>query len=231
MRRIEPDARLSSAAGMVRQGAVFADIGTDHAYLPVFLLEKGILSHAYAADIAEGPLERAAHTVTQFGLSDKVTLLLRNGLCGMEDLGLTDIAICGMGGETIVSILSAAPFVRKNGLRLILQPMTKAAEVRRYLGDEGFSILREEVCEAAGKRYFCLCAEYTGEPYVLSRPQAELGAYNLSHPTPAFCRLVAEKKRAAEKKLRGLALGGVEDPEEMAFCKFLEDWSQSHDGV
>ena len=192
MRRTELDERLSTAAKYVRQGAVFADIGTDHAYLPLFLLENGVILHAYAADIAEGPLSRARRAVGERGYLEKVTLLLANGLCGMEELGLTDIAICGMGGETVAEILRAAPFVRREGVRLILQPMTKAALLRRALGEMGFRTVEEAYVPEEGKLYAVLCAEYDGHPRVLTPLEAEIGPRAMAHPTK-------ETKEAAER--------------------------------
>ena len=121
MARFEPTPRLAWAAKYCRQGAVFADIGTDHAYLPVFLLQSGRITHAHACDVAKGPLERAARTVAEFGLSAAVTLHLTDGLSELEPLGLTDIAICGMGGELIAEILKSAPDAHIRGVRFLLR--------------------------------------------------------------------------------------------------------------
>ena len=97
--------RLSCAAGFVRQGAVFADIGTDHAYLPLFLLEEGIIERAVCSDINEGPLESARRNAAERGLSDRCAFLLADGACEALALGATDVAICGMGGELIADIV------------------------------------------------------------------------------------------------------------------------------
>lgn len=223
MRRTELDERLSTAAKYVRQGAVFADIGTDHAYLPLFLLENGVIPHAYAADIAEGPLSRARRAVSERGCLEKVTLLLANGLCGMEALGLTDIAICGMGGETVVEILRAAPFVKRAGVRLILQPMSRLGILRRYLAEEGFCIEEETPVEAAGKRYACLCVSYDGVPREFSRAEYELGEYNLKNPSRIFTEMLKQAHRAQKKKVLGIRAGGEKNEEEEAYlCRLAE---------
>ena len=95
------NARLSSVAEFVRQDAIFADIGTDHAYLPLFLLGCGRIGQAYCSDVNAGPLERARINAAEAGLSDKITFTLADGAAALAGLGITDYAICGMGGECI----------------------------------------------------------------------------------------------------------------------------------
>jgi len=103
----KPDGRLMSAAPFVR-GGVIADIGTDHAYLPVWLLLTGRVQGAVATDIREGPLRTAARTVERYGLSGKISLILADGLAGIEKYHPDDIIIFGMGGELIASIIEKA---------------------------------------------------------------------------------------------------------------------------
>ena len=204
MARFEPTPRLAWAAKYCRQGAVFADIGTDHAYLPVFLLEEGRISHAHAADVAEGPLSRARKTVAAHGLGERVTFHLTDGLHGLEDLGLTDIAICGMGGETVAEILRAAPFVQREGVRLVLQPMTKAALLRRALGEMGFRIVKEAYVREEGKLYAVLCAEYGGRPLTLTPLEAELGPWAMAHPTKETNEAAERLGAVTRRRLEGL---------------------------
>jgi len=215
MKNVTPDERLRAAADFVRQGAVFADIGTDHAYLPVFLCREGKISRAYACDIVEGPLARAKEHIGESGFADRITPVLTDGLVGLEACGITDVAICGMGGELIARILADAPFVKDKNIRLILQPMTHAQDLRAFLAKEGFSIVDECVRSAAGKHYFCIAAEYCGTPYPLSRIEKELGAVNIRRrpPEDAFLQLLLRKIRSAERRTHGLSASDACDAE------------------
>lgn len=185
------DARLSCAASFVRAGAVLADVGTDHAYLPIALLSDGVISYAYAADIAEGPLATAkAHldecSAAQPALCAQIRLVLTDGLAGLDAVEprVTDISICGMGGELIARILDDAAFVRNPSIRLILQPMTMQPVLRRWLAENGFAVEQERLCRTAnGKLYSVLCCHYTGQVYHPVQPL--LGDALLSDPENA----------------------------------------------
>lgn len=155
------DKRLSVVAAMVRPGSRLADIGTDHAYLPVHLVQTGVCPSAIASDIGAGPLDAARHTVTANGLTSEIALRLGDGLSTVTAEEVEDIAIAGMGGETIAAILEAAPWVKDGRLRLILQPMTKAEDLRRWLLTNGFAILEERLIQDKRHLYPVMAAEYT----------------------------------------------------------------------
>lgn len=169
------DHRLRTAVRYVRQGAIVADVGTDHAYLPVYLTATGQASFAVASDINEGPIAAAARHVAAYGLSDRVCTRRADGLAGLEAYAPTDIIIFGMGGELIARILSDAPWVCDRRIRLILQPMTHAACVRRYLAAQGFAIEDEMLSREGGKIYQTIVAAYDGTPYAIDTLTAEVG--------------------------------------------------------
>ena len=191
------DGRLAAAAAFVRPDAVLADVGTDHAYLPIQLLSDGKIRFAVASDVAEGPLSRARAHIAACGMEEKTAAVLCDGLSGLEDYHPTDITICGMGGELIASILSAAPWVRKPEIRLILQPMTMQPFLRKWLYANGFCIETEALAKANGRIYPVLCCSFRGETAELSEADAFFGGWLLTYPdsSPLFTEYI-ETKRA-----------------------------------
>ncbi len=218
-----PDARLSAAAAYVREGAVLADIGTDHGYLPIALCREGRIASAIAADVAREPLARAQANVAESGYGDKITCILTDGLSGLEGYGVTDITICGMGGELIARILSDAPFVRDSRIRLILQPMTMQAYLRRFLCREGFSIQSETIALAGGKLYPVLMCVYTGILSSLTDAEALLGAYNIEHRTqqPHFAAYLEKQTERHRTAMAGRLAGGSYSAEAAAADRVL----------
>lgn len=143
MRLFELSPRLRSVADLVPNDARFADIGTDHAYLPVWLILNGVIDRAIAADLRPGPLGRARQTAEHYGVSHSLSFRLCDGLAGIEPEEADTITIAGMGGETIAEILSAASWTAAGERRLILQPMTAHPELRAWLYSHSFYIERE----------------------------------------------------------------------------------------
>ena len=156
---MELTARLQSVADQVPQGAAFADIGTDHAYLPVWLLLNGRIRHAIAADLREGPLNSARETAEQYGVSHQVSFRLCNGLADISADEVDTIAIAGMGGETIASILAAAPWTADGRHTLLLQPMTKVETLRSFLAEHGYAIRREALVREKDTLYTLMLVE------------------------------------------------------------------------
>ena len=153
------DKRLQAVASLVPQGSRFADIGTDHAYLPVWLLEQGVIASAVAGDIAAGPCQAARTTVAMHGAASSIAVRQGSGLAVLRPGEADCIAICGMGGSTIISILAADMAVAKGAQRLLLQPMAGAAALRRWLVAQGWCITREALVDDEPHFYEIICAE------------------------------------------------------------------------
>ena len=224
--RSEMTPRLLTVASLVRQGAVVADVGTDHAYLPIYLISTGVAKGAVASDINEGPLHRAENNVRRFHLSDKIALRLTPGLQGIEEFSPTDVLICGMGGELIASILEEAPFVKDPAIRLILQPMTSVRELRLWLAANGFAVSEERFAAEKEKLYVVLCASYTGTPYALSDGDSYAGC---GCDQPLYGAWLQRQIAALQKQVGGLAKAGREDPALTALVKELTLRLETHE--
>lgn len=156
------DDRLAICAEFVRNGSKLADIGTDHAYLPVWLAKNGKISSAIAADINPKPLQRGMNNIEKYEAGNLVSTRISDGLVSFSSDDADDIVIAGMGAELIISIISKTPWLKQSSKRLILQPMTRAQLLREYLLKEGFEILKEKACEHNGKVYSVMAVEYSG---------------------------------------------------------------------
>ena len=181
-------------AACIRQGSVVADIGTDHAYLPVWAVTSGRSPTAVASDIREGPAKRAAATIEKYGVGGLVRVVVAPGLSGIDLEEVDDVVIAGMGGETILSILEASPPADY----LILQPQTDLPAVRRYLAGRGYTFEERAVVEG-NKVYHIFMARFTGAPYALSEYDARIG-----RPLGEEAAYLKKLKASAEKQLTGL---------------------------
>ena len=155
MRHLELSPRLRLLAGWVRPGARIADVGTDHAYLPAWLVCNGRVASAIASDLREGPLERARETGRVYG-AEEVDFRLCNGLSGIRPEEADTIIIAGMGGENIAAILAGASWTADGAHTLLLQPQTKAEDLRLFLSEHGYQITREALVWDRGILYPCM---------------------------------------------------------------------------
>ncbi|MBQ9805176.1 MAG: SAM-dependent methyltransferase [Clostridia bacterium] len=197
-------ARLASAKPFVTQGGRVIDVGTDHAYLPIALIREEISSAALACDINEGPIASARENIAAAGLSDRIETRLTDGLHGTEDFSADDVLIFGMGGELIVRILSEAPFVKDNRVGLVLQPMSRASVLRRYLAENGFEIVGEALT-FEDKYYQTIAARYSGKCYKLSDVEAWVGAKNIETRPLLFEGFVRHEIGVFDAILKGKA--------------------------
>jgi len=152
--------RLQTIAAMVPEGvASIADIGTDHAYLPIYLVKNNIVARAIAGDIHQGPYLSAKNAVISARLEQVISVRLGNGLEVVNPGEAEVVAIAGMGGQNIIDILRARPEVIAAVKRLIVQPMIAAPAVRRWFQDNGWQIVSEQLVREDGKLYQIIAAE------------------------------------------------------------------------
>ena len=173
-RMIELSPRLAAVGRLVPGGAPLVDVGTDHAYLPAALVQRGHIPSAVAADLRQGPLSRARETVREYGLTGKIAFRLCDGLTGIRPEEAGSIAIAGMGGETIAHILSAAPWVREQGVSLVLQPMSSLSDLRLWLQRNGYAIVREELARE-GETLYTVMLVKAGEMAPMTPGELEAG--------------------------------------------------------
>lgn len=180
--------RLAACAALVPQGSRVADIGCDHGYLGLHLLETGRAAYVYAADIHEGPLQSALRNAEKYGYGQQMSFYLSDGVCNVpQDF---DVLICaGMGADTIVSILDAAPWLKNDRYRLVLQCQSKTPSLRRYLTENGWQIPEETVLRDGKFLYTVMLADYASAfhrgtpgqwyfpPGILGTPRKKLAAY------------------------------------------------------
>ena len=176
------DKRLSAAAYLVPKDARLADIGSDHAYLPISLALEGRIKCALASDINDGPVAAARANVAANGLDGRIDVIRADGLDGAREFMPNCITVLGMGGELIVSILSRADWIKNENITLILQPMTHPEALSYYLADNGFDITDEIiVCEneRTDRAYRIIKAVYSGKARQIDAVDAYVGRINL----------------------------------------------------
>lgn len=200
--------RLHLLARLVPEGCRLTDVGTDHGYLPVALLQQGRIAAAIASDIGAEPLEHARRTAMQYGV-DGMDFRLCAGLSGVAPEETDVIVIAGMGGETIISILQDAPWTADGQHRLLLQPMTKAAALRHWLADNGYTLTDEHLVEDKGRIYPILCVK-GGVFRPLTEAEALCGVLLADDPLYAayLTEHITKLRRSAEGLRRSSDPGG-----------------------
>ena len=145
--------RLKAIADFVKKNSIVGDIGTDHGYIPIYLIEEGISKRVIASDISRGSLEKAVENVEHAGLKDKIFCRLGNGLDTIKPYEIDTVIISGMGGILIKEILDSRKDVRDSINNFILQANIATDELRRYLIENGFEIVDEVLVKDSDKYY------------------------------------------------------------------------------
>ena len=197
--------RLNTLAKMVDPDSKVADIGTDHAYLPIKLVKSGKIKFAIASDVAEGPLENAKSDIAEAGLSDQIETRLGNGLETITHQDQVDtVVIAGMGGKLMVDILDTAwskDFQFKN---LVLEPNIGEAGVRNWLMMHNYQIVVEKLIAEAGHTYELIKARLTSDKHDLTEKEIFFGPFIMREKNPVFYQKWQGQLQYYEKLLQNL---------------------------
>ncbi len=199
--------RLQKIYDIIRPCSVAADIGTDHAYIPVCLCLSGKCERAIASDVGKGPLERAKSTALQYG-AENVSLRLGSGLSTLAQNEADTIIIAGMGGILISDILDGSKETAKNAKQLVLQPMTAAPELREYLNRNGYIIEKEYLVREDEKIYSIMSVSVgVDSPYT----KAELYMGKAFEKNELYLAYKNERLKKLDRRIKGLSLSQKEE--------------------
>lgn len=214
MNEINLSPRLFAASELVRSSCFAADVGTDHAYLPIALCLSGKIRGAVASDINKGPIKKARENIEKYGLSEKISTLHTDGLRGVEKFSPDDVLILGMGGELIATIIENAQWVADSAINLCLQPMTHAELLRKFLFERGFEVVDERIVREGDKLYQIILASFTNEnilPY--SDEEFYLGRVNIQKRPQELSALAASVAASLTRRAEGLESTGADTAE------------------
>ena len=219
------DTRLRAAADMVPRGARLADIGSDHAYLPIALCLENKIKCALASDINEGPVAAAVANIHKNGLSERILAVRADGLDKTRDFAPDCITILGMGGELIVSILDKAPWVKNENITLVLQPMTHPEILAKYLAEQGFAVNDEIIVRDGGRDdriYRIISAKFDGKARKLSEGEALVGRINIDRGDEIVTAYINKNIRILETRIVGKSVAGADAEREKALVSELQ---------
>ncbi len=190
-------------AELINKNKKVVDVGTDHGYLPVFLLENNLAKYVIAADIGEKPLMNAAKTFEKYRVKDNFQLILSDGLDSIPQEFTEEIVLAGMGGTLMRVILERAAWIKSRHIHLILQPMSHAFEVRQFLCENGFYIERETTSSDARFTYLAISAYYDGKENTRDAHYYYFGEIE-SINTEEAKKLTAKTKKMLESRYEGI---------------------------
>lgn len=202
--------RLAAVAAFVPEGDSAADVGCDHGYIPIYLVLNGVVKRALAMDVREGPLKRAEEHIRAYGLEERIQTRLSDGLAGLREGEADTVIVAGMGGGLMVRILSGREHLKGSVHTYVLSPHSEWERVRRYLREEGFRVVREEMVEEDGKFYPILQAEEAKGGFLPAPPpsfwEEKYGPLLLAERHPVLMRYLErqeEKLELVRKELAG----------------------------
>ena len=208
--------RLELVASFVPQGAVLLDVGSDHAYLPIELVERGQIKSAIAGEVVEGPYQSAVKNVESHNLKERIQVRLANGLAAFEEADqVSVITIAGMGGRLIATILEEGLDKLASVERLILQPNNREDDLRIWLQEHGFQIVAESILEEASKFYEILVVE-AGQ-MKLSARDVRFGPFLSKEVSPVFVQKWQKEATKLEFALSQIPEKNLEERQALAY--------------
>ena len=208
--------RLLCCASMVQSGSRVADIGTDHGYLGIYLLQSGAARHVIACDLRKDPLENARRNAKLFGVDGEMEFRLSDGLEKILPDEVDTVVMAGMGGDLIQKILSQCPWRKREGLQFILQPQSAGNVLRRWLCEDGFEIQREEPVQD-GHFLYTVMELRQGEPSPLTPGTEYASPALLASKSPLVGTYLARVENALQETVRGLTNAETQRPERLAY--------------
>ena len=208
--------RLLCCASMVQSGSRVADIGTDHGYLGIYLLQSGAARHVIACDLRKDPLENARRNAKLFGVDGEMEFRLSDGLEKILPDEVDTVVMAGMGGDLIQKILSQCPWRKREGLQFILQPQSAGNVLRRWLCEDGFEIRREEPVQD-GHFLYTVMDIRQGEPAPLTPGTEYASPALLASGSPLVGNYLARVENALQETVRGLTNAEKQRPERLAY--------------
>ena len=210
--------RLLCCASMVQPGSRVADIGTDHGYLGIYLLQSGAARHVIACDLRKDPLENARRNAKLFGVDGEMELRLSDGLEKILPDEVDTVVMAGMGGDLIQKILSQCPWRKREGLQFILQPQSAGNVLRRWLCEDGFEIQREEPVQD-GHFLYTVMDIRQGEPAPLTPGTEYASPALLASKSPLVGTYLARVENALQETVRGLTNAEKRRPERLSYFR------------
>lgn len=214
--RIPITRRLLNTAAMVAPGARVADVGCDHGYLGIYLLQQGIAASVCASDLRPKPLETARRNAERFRVAEKMTFVCADGLSGIDPHAVDTVICTGMGGDLVRLILEAAPWVNNSAYTLLLQPQSGLSDLRLWLLAQGFAIEAERPIFDDGFVYATMQVRFTGEPSSCTPGESFVTKQLLASGSPDTGLYIGRMLDSIEKTVAGLRRAA--DPgEKLAF--------------
>ena len=178
MELVKLSKRLLTVANMVTKGNMVADIGTDHGYLPIYLVQNNISEHVIAMDVNKGPLNKAFYNIGQLHLEDKIDIRLSDGLDNLGKDEANTVTICGMGGKLIAKILERGRNKISQDTELILSPQSEIQLFREYLLQNEYRIVKEDMVIDEGKFYIIIKCKLNSETVSFDTVEADTVEFN-----------------------------------------------------